>query len=290
LSILTMLFACEDQNPVVMSNFDHEAQVAIDFDSLKQYLQTHYYNPNDGAIWTVGSVGEGALPAGEEITLFEDPKLETMSDIEANDTETNYTMYFYNIEEGNDGSNSILKKTPSVLDAVSVRYVGMLLDSTVFDESGTYPVTLNLGSTVLGFSYGMTKLKGGTLQTNPDLTYEYTNVGKGYIFLPSGLGYKENVQRSIPSNSPIVFKLELHDVHFSDLDNDGIPSSYESFTNSNGTLAVIDTDGDGYEDYLDLDDDGNGVLTKVQADLNEDGEISNTELEAYLTALYPAQY
>ena len=61
-----------------------------------------------------------------------------------------------------------------------------------------------------------------------------------------------------------------------------------------GVLAINGVNSnDGYADkanYLDLDDDGNGVLTKVQADLNEDGEISNTELEAYLTALYPAQY
>jgi hypothetical protein len=291
LVVLTSLFACEEQNQMsVTDKFDHEGQIAIDFDSLKQYLQTHYYNPNDGAIWTVGKEVDGALPLGEQITLFEDSKLETMSDIEANDTDTNYTMYFYNIEEGNDGSSSVLRKTPSVLDQVAVRYVGMLLDSTVFDESGSYPVTLSLRNTVLGFSYGMTKLKGGELQTNPDLTFEYNNVGKGYIFLPSGLGYRNNAQGSIPSNSPLVFKLELHDVHLLDDDNDGIPSTYETQTNSNGTLVLIDTDGDGYHDYIDVDDDGNGLLTKKQADIDEDGEITSAELEAYLTVFYPDQY
>lgn len=289
--ILFFISSCEEQNRGAVDNFNHEAQVAVDFDSLKQYLQTHYYNPNDGAIWTIGNEEEGALPVGEEITLFEDPNLETMSDIEANDTDTNYTMYFYNIQEGDDGLNSLLVKTPSVLDRVYVEYAGMLLDSTIFDKTKNYPVWLSLRSTVLGFSYGMTKLRGGTLQTNPDLTYEYTNVGEGYIFLPSGLGYRNNSQGSlIGSNSPLIFKLELHDISYDDQDNDGIPSRYETTTNANGTLNLIDTDGDGYNDYQDLDDDGNGTKTKAQADINEDKEVSGTELEVYLMSTYPDQY
>lgn len=287
LIVLCCLFSCDDQNlSGAADNYDHESQVAVDFDSLKKYLQTHYYNPNDQAIWSIGNTEDGALPEGQAVPLFEDPNLETMTDIEANDTETNYTMYYYSIEEGNDGDTGALKKTPSVLDRVNVRYTGMLLDSTVFDDSGNYPVWLSLRNTVLGFSYGMTKLKGGKLQTHPDLTYEFQNVGKGYIFLPSGLGYRNLKQGSISSNSPLIFKLELHDIDFDDEDNDGIPSSYETNTNTNGTLVLSDTDDDGYPDYRDLDDDGNGVLTKEQADTNNDGEISKAELEAYVMSVY----
>lgn len=292
LVILFLISSCEDQNPTQdVDNFNHEAQVVVDFDLLKEYLQTHYYNPNDGAIWTVGNEEEGALPEGEEVTLFEDPNLETMSDIEANDTDTNYTMYFYSIQEGDNGLNSPLLKTPSVLDQVYVEYTGMLLDSTVFDKTKNYPIWLSLRNTVLGFSYGMTKLERGTLQTNPDLTYEYTNVGEGYIFFPSGLGYKNNAQGSlIGSNSPLVFKLELHNISYDDQDNDGIPSRYETSTNANGTLNLIDTDGDGYNDYRDLDDDGNGTKTIEQADTDEDQEVSSAELQNYLMNTYPDQY
>lgn len=46
-------------------------------------------------------------------------------------------------------------------------------------------------------------------------------------------------------------------------DNDGIPALYEDI-NGNGNLDDDDTDGDGLPNYLDMDDDGDNVLTTAE--------------------------
>ena len=47
-------------------------------------------------------------------------------------------------------------------------------------------------------------------------------------------------------------------------DNDGIPAIYEDI-NGNGDLNDDDTDGDGLPNYLDIDDDGDNVLTTAES-------------------------
>ncbi len=58
---------------------------------------------------------------------------------------------------------------------------------------------------------------------------------------------------------------------FVDDDNDGVPSIFEY--GPGGIDNPQDTDGDGIPDYLDIDDDGDNVLTKNELDeLDEDGD------------------
>lgn len=60
-------------------------------------------------------------------------------------------------------------------------------------------------------------------------------------------------------------------------DNDGIPAVLED-RNGNGDLKDDDTDGDGIPDYLDVDDDGDNVLTKDEnPDPNGDGDLSDAQ-------------
>ncbi len=55
-------------------------------------------------------------------------------------------------------------------------------------------------------------------------------------------------------------------------DNDGIPAELEDL-NDDGNLDNDDSDGDGIPNYLDEDDDGDNVLTRLEIDLeNEDGD------------------
>jgi FKBP-type peptidyl-prolyl cis-trans isomerase FkpA len=98
--------------------------------------------------------------------------------------------------------------------------------------------------------------------------FYYENYGEGYLFIPSGLAYGNRAQSIIPQNSPLVFKIELHDVNFADHDNDGILSSNEDL-DGDGNVKNDDTDGDLIPNYLDADDDGDGILTKDES-LTED--------------------
>jgi hypothetical protein len=60
-------------------------------------------------------------------------------------------------------------------------------------------------------------------------------------------------------------------------DNDGIPALLEDI-NGNGNLEDDDTDGDGIPNYLDIDDDGDNVLTKDEKpDPNNDGNLSDAQ-------------
>ncbi|ALJ04237.1 hypothetical protein APS56_03350 [Pseudalgibacter alginicilyticus] len=60
-------------------------------------------------------------------------------------------------------------------------------------------------------------------------------------------------------------------------DNDGIASALEDI-NGNGDLTDDDTDGDGIPNYLDIDDDGDNILTKDEnPDPNGDGDLSDAQ-------------
>lgn len=54
-----------------------------------------------------------------------------------------------------------------------------------------------------------------------------------------------------------------------DHDGDGIPSEME------GMAANQDTDGDGIPDYLDIDDDGDNILTRIETDVEAANSVNN---------------
>ena len=91
------------------------------------------------------------------------------------------------------------------------------------------------------------------------------------MFLPSGLGYYNITQNTIPAYSPLIFVVKLYEVERMDQDADGIPSYIEDL-NGDGYIYVLpadevnpdDTDGDNFPDYLDLDDDADLVLTRTE--------------------------
>lgn len=249
-----------------VDDYDHEAQIAKDVDSISNYLKSHYYNATDGAIWTIGSLGDGALPAVDQVALINDSRLEVLTGIEQNDTETDYTMYFLNLQEGSDAEMG----KPSPVDNVYVTYSGMTLDSTVFDGNNkTYPVWLSLGSSITGWQYGFQKILGGVKAVSGDPEYvseedfRFKGKGEGYLIIPSGLAYRNSGTGTsgFLANESLVFKVELHTISLSDHDGDLIPSRDEIGIDSYGNIELIDTDEDGVPDYVDQDDDGDGILT-----------------------------
>jgi hypothetical protein len=243
-------------------DFDAAAQAILDDEALTEYLQTHYLNDDDGGIWTITN---GETP----LTNFVDVQQVIKDDI-------TYKLYYLKQSEGSNFS-------PTTADSVLTTYTGMLLDSTVFDSRSTL-TWFSLTSVIPGWSYGFTNFKGGNLVVNPDESFYYENVGKGILFIPSGLAYGNSLQSVIPNNSPLVFQFTLQDVNKADHDNDGILSIFEDL-DGDGNVNNDDTDEDGVPNYLDIDDDGDGILTKDE-DANNDGDPTNDDTDGDGTADY----
>ena len=87
-------------------------------------------------------------------------------------------------------------KAPTANSTVKVNYEGKLVDGTVFDStySRNEPVELALGSTIPGWIEGIPKIKEG---------------GSIMLYVPAKLGYGEHPVGNIPSNSVLIFKVEL---------------------------------------------------------------------------------
>ncbi len=285
LSILTLLvYSCGDDGipgPAVDPNFDHAAQAVKDNDSLVLFLKNHYYDLSSS---TVKPIETG------KTSLFEDPKLVTQNITETiNDNEVDYKLYAYIATEGKSA-----KGNPSVVDSVLVNYSGQkivntkTISSSVFDSNTNTWFVLG-GGVIRGWSYGIPNLIAGVNNTMPNEPLSFEDVGKGVLFLPSGLAYRNlGTGNSIFPNEILMFYVELNDIIVdTDSDLDGVPSILEDI-DKDGIPWNDDTDGDGTPNFLDPDDDGDLVLS-IREDANEDGnpandfsDPNNTSLPDYL--------
>ncbi|MCK5857322.1 MAG: FKBP-type peptidyl-prolyl cis-trans isomerase [Bacteroidales bacterium] len=82
---------------------------------------------------------------------------------------------------------------PNVSSQINVDYKGTLLDGTSFDSAKK--VSFNLGSTIVGWQVGIPLIGEG---------------GEILLIIPSGLGYGNTAQGSVPKNSVMVFEVKLH--------------------------------------------------------------------------------
>ncbi|QNM86437.1 FKBP-type peptidyl-prolyl cis-trans isomerase [Polaribacter pectinis] len=262
LAIFTILiYSCGDNNSLTVDNFDHEAQALIDNDSLVSFFKKHYYDS------TLDSV---KLLTSGKTALSEDANLKSI-DVTENDID--YILYYYVNRIGNPEP---VKGFPTVMDSVLVKYSGQRILktdslSTTFDRNNGIWFTLN--SVIRGWAYSFPKFKGGkNVTANGPITYE--NGGKGILFIPSGLAYRNVGNTSIGANENLLFYINLYDIiENTDHDNDGVASIFED---PDGDLDPRndDTDGDFIANYLDVDDDNDGTLTKDE-DENGDGNPAN---------------
>lgn len=259
--VATLIYSCGSSTADEIDNFDHEAQALIDNDTLVKFLKNHYF---DVSIDSVKPLVSG------KTALFEDAKLNSMM---VTENEIDYTLYYY---VNRVGEQSPDKGHPTVMDSVFVKYYGQrILDtksiSTTFDNNDGLWFTLN--GVVRGWAYGFTKFKGGNNVTgNGPITYE--NGGKGILFIPSGLAYRNFGSGTILPNESLLFYIDLYDiVKDTDHDSDGVASIFED-PDGDKDPRNDDTDSDGIPNYFDSDDDGDGVLTKNE-DANKDGNPAN---------------
>ncbi len=98
-------------------------------------------------------------------------------------------MYYKILEEG---EGEFIQFT----DKVMVKYKGTLLNGNVFDEQ-TEPIELPVSEQMNAWKELMLQLRKGS---------------KAYMVAPPQLGYGEYTVDKIPSNSILVFELEVVDV------------------------------------------------------------------------------
>ncbi|MGB0880471.1 MAG: FKBP-type peptidyl-prolyl cis-trans isomerase [Polaribacter sp.] len=257
-----LIYSCGDSTTTTVDDFDHEAQAVIDNDSLVKFLKNHFFDTSIDSVKTLTS-GQTAL--------FDDVNLKTM---DVTENEVDYKLYYY---VHNIGTPEPVKGFPTVMDSVFTTYYGQrIIDtdsiSNSFD-SNTSGIWFTLNSVIRGWSYGFTNFKGGkNITNNGPITYE--NGGKGILFIPSGLAYRNVGGSAILPNENLLFYFNLWDIiEGTDHDNDGVPSIFED-PDEDGDPRNDDTDSDLLANFIDNDDDGDGKLT-IEEDADGDGDPRN---------------
>ena len=291
--LMLLLLACsnDDNQDLVLVPPRSLAEVEAENDAdIQEYLQTHFYNYEDFLnpppdfdfkiiLDTIAGENSDKIPLINQVSS--DTRTVLAGEFVIEDEESvEHTFYYLEVRPGM-GSN------PTVADSVFVRYRGNLLTGETFDASDNNGIWFDLAQLqgpqqgARGFSEAIPKFKTGTnVIDNGDGTVTVEEYGVGLMFLPSGLGFFNVPQGSVPAYSPLIFQIDLYALNETDHDDDGIPSIQE------------DVDGDGYlyndnsdeeaeratgqlirfADFLDADDDQDGTPTRDEIS-DDEGNI-----------------
>ena len=291
LCIITSLFSCnnDDDNGGSVQELTREESEIQDRETIQTYLRRHYYNSTQldslqspSALDIVIEqlpLGVNEAPVGHTILL--ESKLLEKRDVEFE--ATNYEYYVLTLKKGEG-------QAPNLTDNIRVKVEGFTINNTkefVFTTTANSFI-LDLAGQLSFIGWRLVaptfnSASSFTENTNGELTFN--GAGAGVMFLPSGLaffresvndfgtsGVNNNQQSSdnLTRFTPVGFKFDILQSFENDHDMDGVPSHIE---NNNPALNV-DTDGDFTVDYLDTDDDGDGIPT-LNEDIDRDGNPAN---------------
>ena len=258
--LLASNYSCQKAEDIQLTPIrDYNAQTALDMQNIEAYLKSHYIEViNHPGFSDDMDVTITKIPAGGSQVSVWDQTEYPLQSYQLNTGYVDYNVYYLKLREGT-GPNSA---APTNVDSVLASYKGSLLNGTVFDYNPFPQSYFSLTTTVGGWSKIFPKFKTGSFTENTDGTITYNDFGAGVMFLPSAFGYYNQSLSSIPAYSPLVFSFKLYAVKRADQDGDGVLSYLEDINGDGYLNKLDDTDGDGIPDYLDIDDDGDGVLTK----------------------------
>lgn len=247
-----------DTDPIVLEERDRAEQQVADKDTLIGYLETHYYNssafvnnmnPSIYDLIISQLPSDGVLPDPANNKLLIDA-VEIKNTIFA---EVDYEYYILRLNQG--GGDQ-----PHFTDQVRLNFSGSQLNGEVFDSSAT-PVDFDLVALIPGWNRVIPEFNvADSFIENGDGTVSFNNPGVGVMFLPSGLAFFADSPSGIPLYASLIFKFELYQTEVADHDIDGIPSYVEDL-NSDFDTTNDDTDENLVPNFVDPDDDGDGVLT-----------------------------
>ena len=269
-TILLFLIQCDkdDDSTPSYTIRDYSEQVILDHELLEIYLKTHTYNYEDFNNESDVKIKLDTITENSSrLSLFDQANIKTVDVTDTDGQVTSHNLYYIIAREGSNIN-------PSVADSVYVAYNGILTDGSSFD-SRRFPIWVDLANTIEGFREGVSELRTGKYIENSNGTIQYNSFGVGLFFMPSGIGYFENVSGGVPEYSPLIFAVKLMTHTDTDHDNDGILSIFEDIDGDNRPFGD-DTDGDNLWNMYDVDDDGDGVLTVNEIDKNNDSVIDDT--------------
>ena len=113
---------------------------------------------------------------------------EHQSDFNGNEAQRTESGLYYVIEEPGSADH------PTLQSEVTVSYIGIFLDGVIFDNGND--ITFPLTNVIQGWQEGIPLFGRG---------------GKGWLMIPSHLGYGNTFRPGIPPNSVLVFYIELKD-------------------------------------------------------------------------------
>lgn len=245
---------------------------------IENFLATHFFefvdnpqNPNFQRFQFDTIAGENS----DKTPIMESELLKSKQIIQR---DVEYTLYYLIKREGNPN-----ERKPTFADSTLVTFQGITIKNETFDANPN-PIWFDLPQTVRGFYELLPELRGssGFVQNNDGTVTFNDDFGIGVVFVPSGLGFFASPPAGSPIRryQPIIFALQLYKSKLVDHDQDGIPSFMEDI-NNNGRVddprdensIGDDTDGDRIPNYFDSDDDGDGVLTRDEIIINEDGTL-----------------
>lgn len=242
-----------------------------DIAEIEEFLNTHYVTYDADYNTVFAEIQDG----GAETTIMQMLGNE-LTFKEVNTHGITYKVYYLKLREG-------VGESPTRIDSAYVAYEGftfnkvqdatgdIITQQTVFDKKVT-PVWFELEDVIRGWGEIIPQFKTGTSSIDSNTgEVTFSDFGAGVMFLPSGLAYYNGTTGSIAPYTPLVFEFKLHSLRYKDHDRDNILSKDEYGTDFNS--KALDTDGDGYPDFLDPDDDGDGILTKNELTYDTNGNV-----------------
>ena len=270
-----IFFSCkkDDTNITNIPLEDLSQQYTLENDSIIQFMKSHFFNyddfkdlsPNDSPEIVFDSIIGDNI---DKTPIYDQVSTLQISVKDADDNLVNHNLYYHIIREG-------IGENPTVADSVFVSYKGLLLDGVSFDTRKN-PIWMEAKNLIRGFQEFLPLLSKGDVRVNNNGTYEFFNFGIGFAIFPSGLGYFQSGSISIPAYSPLIFKVNMMTLNRTDHDNDSVLTIIEDL-NGDHDFNNDDTDSDNIPNFLDDDDDGDGVLTINEYDLNKDGIPDDTD-------------
>lgn len=242
---------------------------------IEAYLKDNYLELDADLNATVKKIDAGQTSIWDDtaypiqfITVKNDVRTSNFTDGVSSDV-VDYKLYYIVLNEGG-GVN------PTHVDSVFTAYKGWDLSNEVFDQNNqgvwfTYPQTTAFDPlSISGYRQVLKKIKteeSSSLNGNGVVVHQ--NYGNVIVFIPSGLGYFNGVIAG-DSYNPLAFQIKLFSRKENDHDRDRIKSNNEDL-NGDGDFYNDDTDGDKIPNFLDIDDDADGVVTKTEIIQSNDG-------------------
>ncbi|MBE9577409.1 FKBP-type peptidyl-prolyl cis-trans isomerase [Flavobacterium proteolyticum] len=268
LTFVSAFFSCKSDDGVNSTPIrDFQEVYDEDIVEIEEYLKTNYLELDANLNATVTKIPEDGTQTSiwdqtayplQSITVKNDVKASLASDYVSKD-QVDYKLYYILLNEGG-GTN------PITIDSTLVSYKGWNLVNEVFDQNNvglwfSYP---DASEAISGFRQILTKMKtAASSVVNSDGSVSYVNAGNLIVFIPSGLAYFNSGSTYIASYSPIAFQIRLLARKERDHERDRVLGKYED-TNGDGDFFNDDLDGDRVPNFLDVDDDGDGTLTKYE--------------------------